>query len=59
MSMIAQTAENKMKQKKSPFLDDSVLFLTLESLGMVSESKLIPSKKPTKKSVQEQLVCDN
>ena len=57
MTMLAMTAESKAKTSGSPFMDDATIYLCLEQLGMVSEAKFVQPKKPTRKSVQEQLVC--
>ena len=57
MGMLVLVAEKKLAEVHRAYLDDAKLFETLDSLGMVSEAKLVPSKKPTKKSVHEQLVC--
>ena len=56
MSMMAKVCDRLLQDAPTAFMDDAELFLTLETMGMVTESKLIPSKKPTKKTPHEQLV---
>ena len=57
MSMMATECEKRMKSSGSPFLDDNLLYVTLDKMGVVHEEKIENVKEKGKGKAGDSLVC--
>ena len=60
MRLLAQTLEKKRERHPTDWaLTDNEIYVVVQTLGLAMESKLpTKGKQPSKKSVQEQMVCE-
>ena len=57
VALLARECEIKLEQTGQAQLTDGEIFLQLETLGVVKETKLPKATRPAKKSTSELLVC--